>query len=162
VRVDGSAYTPRMSDHPIDHRAVAVTTYNRCWELLETEPRTTADDADLLTSAFTSRYHWTIAGGPEQHVVADWMVSRAASAVGQPHLALGFAHAAFDRVQHGSHPAWLRASVFEVLARAHAAMGDQGRRDQYVSLGRLVLDQEPDPDDRRVIADQLETVPTVG
>ena len=102
----------------VDNRAVAVETYNRCWDLLEAESRTPAEDAELLTSAFTSRHHWLIVGGAPQAITADWMISRVASMQGHADLAVDFAHRAFDGVQEGNHPAWLRASIFEGLGRA--------------------------------------------
>jgi hypothetical protein len=145
----------------VDHRAIAVATYNRCWELLHLDERSDAGDDELLTCAFTSRYHWLVQGGDMQVIVADWMVSRAAAATGQADLAVRFAHQAFEGVQSGQHPAWLRASVFEGLARAYASAGDRSQRDRHVGLAHLVLDQEDDADDRQVIADQLATVPSV-
>jgi hypothetical protein len=145
----------------LDHRAVAVETYNRCWDLLEKEQRSTEDDVDLLTCAFASRHHWRIVGGAPQAITADWMISRAAAEIGNADLAVDFARRAFDGVQVGTHPAWLRASVFEGLGRAHAAAGDPTLRDQYVSLAWLVLEQEPDPENRAVIEDQLRSVPKV-
>jgi hypothetical protein len=80
----------------VDHRAVAVETYNRCWDLLEKEQRSTDDDVDLLTCAFASRHHWRIVGGAPQAITADWMISRAAAEIGNADLAVDFARLAFD------------------------------------------------------------------
>ncbi|MBK9738802.1 MAG: hypothetical protein IPO93_04685 [Actinobacteria bacterium] len=147
-----------MTRDVLDDRSVAVATYNRCWDLLESEQRSPEDDADLLMCALTSRYHWQRCGGDEQRVVADWMVSRAAAAIGQADLAVRFAERALDAVQRGAHPAWLRASVFEGLARAHAALGDTALCDRYASIARLVLDREPDEANREVVAEQLRSL----
>jgi len=129
---------------------------------LEADERTIDDDVELLTNAFASRHHWQIVGGAPQAITADWMISRAACEVGNPDLAVAFAQRAFDGVQSGTHPAWLRASVFEGLGRAHAVSGQATLRDQYVSLAWLVLEQETDPENRAVIAEQLQTVPVVA
>jgi hypothetical protein len=144
----------------LSHRAVAVATYNRCWELLDLDERSADQVDELLMNAFSSRYHWLVEGGEMQIIVADWMVSRAACACGDGDLAVRFAHLAFERVQAGEHPTWLRASVFEGLARAYAAQSD--KRDEYVSMASLILDQEEDEDDQQIIADQLATVPEVA
>ncbi len=144
---------------PADHRSIAVATYNRCWDLLETTDRSADQNAELLTCAFASRHHWLAVGGAPQAVTAEWMISRAACEVGNPELAVQFAHRAFDLVQSGVHPAWLRASVFEGMGRAHAVNGEARLRDQYLSLAWLVLDQEPDPENRAVIEEQLHSVP---
>jgi hypothetical protein len=147
---------------PLDHRAVAVATYNRSWDLLETENRTADEDAELLTVAFTSRHHWLAVGGAPQIITADWMVSRVASELGHAGLAVVFAQRAFDGVQHGDHPAWLRASIFEGLGRAYAVQGDEALRNEYVSMAWLVLEQEEDAENRAVIEQQLATVPVVS
>jgi len=149
------------AENPVDHRSVAVATYNRCWDLLDQPERSADDDVELLTAAFTSRYHWRIVGGEMQGIVADWMVSRAAGETGSPDLAVRFGQTALADVQSGEHPAWLRASVLEGLARAYAAAGDRAIRDQYVDLAWAALDEETDPDDREVIAEQLRTVPVL-
>jgi hypothetical protein len=141
---------------------LAKATYNRCWDLLENENRTSDDDDDLLATAFTSRYHWYAVGGDEQKIVADWMVSRAAAAVGYGELSVRFAHRANEAVAEGEFPAWLRASVFEGLARAHAANGDAELRGEFLDLAQHELEQEADDEDRELIAAQLESVPEVG
>jgi hypothetical protein len=144
-----------------DDRANAVAAYNRSWELLDLEDRTPEQDAALLSAAFASRHHWIAAGGDEQRVVADWMVSRAAAAVGNGGLAVTFAKRALDGAAAGSYPAWLRASVQEGAARAYAAAGDADMRAVHLALASAELDQETDPDDRQVIEEQLATVPEV-
>ena len=142
--------------------AFAKSTYNRCWDLLENENRTSEEDDDLLATAFTSRYHWYAVGGGEQKIVSDWMVSRAAATVGFGELAIRFAHRASEAVAEGDYPAWLRASIYEGLARAHAANGDAALRGEFLDLARRELDNEPDDEDREIIADQIETVPEVS
>ena len=147
------------SESAVDNRAVAVATYNRCWDLLDQEARSPADDVELLTVAFTSRYHWQIVGGEMQTIVADWMVSRAAGETGAADVAVRFAHLAQDATASTEQEPWLRASILEGLARAYAHAGDGARRDEYVSKALAMLEQEPDPENREVIAEQIATVP---
>ena len=149
------------SETAVDHKAIAVATYNRCWDLLDQGERSAGDDIELLTAAFTSRYHWRVVGGEMQGIVADWMVSRATGETGDTDLAVRFGHLALDEVQAGDHPAWLRASVLEGVARAYAHAGDRERRDEYVGLAWRALDEEADPEDREVIAEQIRTVRAV-
>jgi hypothetical protein len=56
-------------------------------------------------------------------------------------------------------PAWLRASLLEGLARAHASAGDAIARDDALVRAHAALADEADPDDRALIAEQLSTVP---
>ncbi len=50
---------------------------------------------------------------------------------------------------------WDLASALEVVARAHLASGHRTEATHFVSLARAELESIADPDDRKVIADQL-------
>ncbi len=140
-----------------EHRTLAVSTYQHCWQLLDND-RTEAQDRDLVGLAFTSRYHWSLAGGSTEHAIADWMVSRCLAAVGDGPLARVFAESSLGHLEDDS-PAWLRASLYEGLARACAADGDRDGRDAGVERARRELAEETDPEDRELIEAQLDDVP---
>lgn len=142
-----------------EHRAEAVRTYNACWDLLDQPVRTADDDLALLTEAFASRYHWRLAGGTQETVIADWMASRAAAASGYGALAVELARRSVAAVEDGEHPAWLRASTREGLARAHAANGDADARSQALAEARAILAAEPDDESRALIEEQIAEVP---
>ncbi|MGC2484863.1 MAG: hypothetical protein WA359_01280 [Acidimicrobiales bacterium] len=143
----------------VDHRKIAVETYNHCWDLLERDQRSQDEDIELLTSAFTSRYHWSFAGGPEQWTVSDWMVSRAAASIGEGSLSLAFALRANSAVQEFDAPDWLVASTAEGLARAYGALGDEKVRDEWIATASNLVEAIADEDDRDLIASQLSSVP---
>lgn len=144
--------------HDAPHRALAVSAYNGCWDLLERPGRTESEDLDLLELAFASRHHWRAAGGPKELAISDWMVARCLAEVGDGPLSLRFANLAAAE-QPADAPAWMRASMLEGLARAHAACGDQRSRDEAVALARAALAEERDDEERELIASQLATVP---
>ncbi|HEY8081283.1 MAG TPA: hypothetical protein VIE15_04265 [Acidimicrobiales bacterium] len=141
----------------LTHRALAVRAFNESWSLLERE-RTEDEDLALLEVAFASRHHWRAEGGDQQLAIADWMVARCFAELGDGRLAVRFALAALA-AQPVDAPAWLRASLLEGLARAHAANGDGEARDDAVLLAEAALGEEPDDEERGVIAAQLATVP---
>jgi catechol 2,3-dioxygenase-like lactoylglutathione lyase family enzyme len=149
---------PRGNMNAPDHRAVAIATYNRCWDLLEAE-RNPGQDLDLLGLALTSRHHWQQAGGPREWAIADWLASRCAAATGHPHLALAFANSSSQHDQATFEP-WLKASLLEGQARAWASMGDDVRRDQFISLALDCLREEPDAENRALIEDQISALAT--
>lgn len=140
----------------VDHRSVAVSTYNACWELLESA-RSAEDNRNLLSLAFTSRYHWLQAGSAMQWAMADWMVSRCAAAIGEGNLSMTFAKSAVASVPEDA-PAWLRASVHEGMARACVAIGDGEGRVQHIAQARKILASEPSQEDRQLIESQIATV----
>jgi len=146
-----------MPDDPLTHRGLAVAAFNACCTLLVLD-RTDAEDLELLEVAFTSRHHWREVGGAQQVAIADWMVSRCFAELGEGPLALRFATAALDAGPDDA-PAWLRASLLEGLARAHAAAGDQAGRDLAEARAREALATEPDQEDRAIVESQLDSLP---
>jgi hypothetical protein len=142
-----------------DRRSIAAAAYNRCWELLENEERSVEDDDELLTSAFTSRYHWAVVGGREQVIISDWMVSRAAQALGEADLALRFARRANDAAQEPATSDWLVASTAEGMARAFAVAGDEAQCQAWCEKAEQLIERIADDEDREIIAEQLATVP---
>lgn len=144
---------------PSSHREVAVATYKRCWVLLGQASRTPDDDIELLTSAFVSRYHWTFVGGPEQSICAYWMISSAASALGEGTPAVAYAERANPPAQEPGIDDWLVASTAEGFARAYAAVGNQELRDEWCATAEELVRALADDEDRELIASQLATVP---
>lgn len=141
-----------------DHRAVAIATYNQCWDLLE-DQRHPGQDLELLTLALTSRYHWRQAGGPREWAISDWLASRCAAATGHAHLARDFADASSHHDPDTFEP-WLRASLAEGQARAWASIGDFTRRDHFIARARECLMDEPDPENRSLIEEQIRALDT--
>lgn len=138
----------------LDDRELATQLFNRCWELLDTT-RDSDDDVELLTAAFGSRYHWLNAGVMEQWIVSDWMVARAASALGAGELALLFAKRAHVAAQESETPDWLVASSAEGVARAYAASGDVEEFNNWSALATRLIEVIADPEDQRLVASQL-------
>jgi hypothetical protein len=143
----------------LDDRELATQLFNRCWELLESM-RDDERDVELLTTAFSSRFHWLIAGETEQWIVSDWMVARAAAATGDGELALRFAKRAHSTAQESEIPDWLVASCAEGVARAYAAMGDAGEFSNWSALTARLIEVIADPEDRALIASQLAELET--
>jgi len=141
------------------HKKLAGQLFNRCWDLLETEPRDGAQDRELLTAALASRFHWQTIGTDENLAVSDWMASRAFAAVGDGRAAVDFASAALARVEQAGLGDWVIASMYEGLARAHAAAGDRAARDVAYAKAERAVAAIKDVEDRDLIASQLATVP---
>ena len=141
------------------HRALAVATYHQCWQLLETLHRSSDMDRDLLTAAFTSRYHWALVGEAEQWIVADWMVARVCAALGEGRLSLSFAQRAHDVALSTSSADWLVASTAEGLVRAYAAAGMVVEREDWRDRAGELVAAIGNDEDRALIASQLASVP---
>ncbi len=138
----------------LDDKELATQLFNRCWEILDA-PREERDDVELLTTAFSSRYHWLNAGAAEQWIVSDWMVARAAAAAGYGELSLHFAKRAHSAAQESESPDWLVASTAEGVARAYATLGDAEEFNNWFALATRLIEVIADPEDQSLIASQL-------
>ncbi len=151
-----SAYNLQMTD--LDDRTLATQLYNRCHEILELESRSSDDDAELITMALTSRFHWLRAGAREQWIISDWMVSRASGVVGAPELSLFFALRAHDAAQNSDVPDWLVASTAEGVARAYAVAGNAEEFTNWNALAGRLVEVIADEEDRALVASQLTNI----
>jgi hypothetical protein len=136
------------------HEKLASQTFNRCWDLLDGE-RSPDADRELITNAFASRYHWHQVGGAEPLSIADWMISRAYVAIGQPIIGLQYARHAESQIAE-KFPAWLKASIYEGVARASKACGDELTKQLYIGLAHAELAYETKAEDAGLILSQLE------
>ena len=136
------------------HEKLASQTFNRCWDLLEAE-RTPETDRELIMNAFASRYHWHQVGGAEPLCIADWMISRAYVATDESALAMQYAQHAENQLLE-KFPAWLKASIYEGVARAAKAAGDNETTSRYVDLAHAELAHETSAEDAAIIRTQLE------
>jgi hypothetical protein len=138
----------------LDERELATKLFNRCWDLLEST-RNADDDVELLTAAFSSRFHWLRVGAIEQWITSDWMVARAAAATGDGGLSLRFAERAHRAAQENAVPDWLVASTAEGVARAYAVTGDLEAFNNWSALAARLIEVIADPEDKALIASQL-------
>jgi hypothetical protein len=145
----------------MDDKALASQLFNRCWELLEQDERTEDDKVELLTSALTSRFHWLNAGAPEQWIISDWMVARAAGATGSPDTALRFALRAYEAARaNDQSPDWLVASGAEGVARAYAVAGNVEEFSHWAALAGRLVEVIVDPENKALIESQLADIPS--
>ncbi len=143
---------PLTSDQ---HRAIAVETFNRTWDLLEAEPGPERDQ-ELLSTVLASHYHWRIAGEPRNFAISDWQVSRAFSAVGDAAQATAWGLACLDLIESHDLGAFLLGSAHEALARAALTGGDTRERDRYLALADQALAAITDDEEREVLEADLQ------
>lgn len=141
------------------HQELAAELFNRCWDLIDKDPRTSDEDAEMLLLASTSRWHWGQVGGPEQIATGDWQVGHVAALLGHVDLAVAFAGRSLDTAVAQGWDGWRLASAHEGMARACACAGDDEGRSRHLALGRAALEREEDADNRQAIAGQLDAVP---
>ena len=143
------------------NRRFAVDLFNRSWDLLEMPDRSADDDAEMMAAAFGSAWHWQQVGTAENIALGDHQISKVASHLGQPALALHYARRALEAIEIGHFGDWQVAAAYEGMARACAAAGDAAGRDYWVQRCTIALGAVPDAADRSVVAEQLLNLPQI-
>ena len=141
----------------IDHRAIAIATYNECMDLLYRDGGV-PDITEAITLAATSKYHWSKVGGVQQFAVSDWLMSRVFALAKEPVLAINFANASLKHDQSDM-PLWMQASLHEGLARALQAGKFYTERDAEIAIALELLDKESNEEDAKYIREQVRDIP---
>src|SRR5437773_2541851 len=73
-----------IHDAATAHRNFSADCFNRAWDLMEKQSRTTDEDAMLLHLCHTSLWHWTQRDDctPRSLSIGNWQVSRAYAVLG--------------------------------------------------------------------------------
>ena len=153
-------------DDEVLHRRFGRDLNNATFGLIaELGPESEARDREqVLYAAFASTYHWLQVGNEANHARGEYLIAKAALAVGDNVLALAHARRCLELI--AAHPAvmedWDAPFGYEVLARSLAGTGDQdGATAAIVELERLT-ELVADPEDREVIHSSLEEPPWFG
>lgn len=142
------------------HRALGTGLFNHTWTLLETHPRTAAQDDEMIHAAHAGRYHWGQVA-PDIHLArGEWQCSRVYATLGRAEPALWharrcveLAEAALDRED------WDLPAAYEAMARASAVAGDRDAVAAWVTRARAALAAITDPEDRTLIEGDLANLP---
>lgn len=141
---------------PLDHRSLAVVLFNRTWELLDQESRSQQDNADMLTAAFTSRYHWLQVGEPRNFTVSDWQVSRVAAVLGHADLAAEYGQWSLDVAVSADLGPFYTGYAHEALARAAALAGNRELKNEHLEAAFELLADVREPSERDLLAPDLD------
>ncbi len=115
------------------HRRMAAELFNRTWELLDQPERTAAEDQEMLGAAYGSRYHWRIVGGPKQHCVSDWQVSRVWAVLGDAAKATTHGELSLELAERNGLGPFYTGYAHEALARAAALAGNNEESSRHLA-----------------------------
>ncbi len=143
------------TDEPLDHRRLAVSLFNRTWELLDQDVRSHGERAEMLTAAFGSRYHWREIGEPRNFAVSDWQVSRVAAVLGYPDLAEEYGQRSLEEASRHRLGAFYEGYAHEALARAARLAGNRDLKRKHLDIAFELLDQIEESGERDLLAPDL-------
>jgi DNA-binding transcriptional MerR regulator len=141
-------------------RKLAITLFNRVWQLLEIENRTEAQDAEMIHAAHASTYHWMQVGEPVNRARGEWQCSRVYAVLKRAEPALFHARNVLMVCEQEKIGDWDLAFAYEALARAHSVAGEADESRRWLELAHAACAQIVDDADREVVLSDLETVPS--
>jgi len=134
------------------HLHFARAANGEIWALLEKPVRTRDEDAHLLAAAFASYYHWSFAGREVHLQRAEYMIARAFLALGNPREAM--LHAARCLEMTRNYPDQMAdfdlAYAQEMMARAHAAIGQLELARKFKDAAQMAGEQIQNQEDREI------------
>jgi hypothetical protein len=141
------------------HRKIGRDLFNHTWSLLDRKRRTKAEDDEMLYAAHASRYHWSHAGTPLNASIGEWQISRVYSVLGRAEPALYHGRRALEIARRNHLGRFYLAYAYEALARAAAVAGARRDRDRFLREARRTGDAVRSRDDRRMLREDLTTIP---
>lgn len=152
---------PRRTDSLTrgQHRKIGIDLFNYTWSLLDRKGRTQEERDEMLHAAHASRYHWGHAGTAVNRSVAEWQVSRVYAVLGRAEPALYHGRRSLEIARHAGLGRFYLAYAYEALARAAAVAGQRPERNRYLREARRVGARVRDRDDRRMLLEDLATIP---
>ena len=143
----------------LDHKAIAMETFNATWDLLKNDMRTAEENDMMVHSAHTSRYHWSKVGGPMEAERGDWQLSRVYATLGKGSEALHYAKHTLNTCLENEIGDFDLALAYEAMARAHSVNGNWTEVDRYVQMAKSAADNIEKKDDREYLLGQLDSIP---
>lgn len=148
---------PELDD--ASRRALAVGLFNHTWTLLETHPRTPAQDDEMVHVAHASRYHWGEVASDVHLARGEWQCSRVYATLGRAEPALHHARRCVALAEADeSREDWDLPAAYEAMARASAVAGDREAVASWSARAREALASIADDEDRRLIEADLATI----
>jgi putative alpha-1,2-mannosidase len=144
------------AEEPLDHRSLAVSLFNRTWELLDQETRSHQDRAEMLTAAFASRHHWREVGEPRNFAISDWQISRVAAVLGYPDLAEEYGQRSLDVASRARLGPFHEGFAHEALARAARLAGNRELKAKHLDIAYDMLGQIEETGERDALATDLD------
>jgi DNA-binding transcriptional MerR regulator len=141
-------------------RALAAGLFNHTWTLLETNPRTPAQDDEMIHSAHASRYHWGEVSDDVHLARGEWQCARVYSVLGRAEPALWHARRCVELAEADpNREDWDLPAAYEAMARACHVAGDAAGTAEWKARAVEAVGQIAEPEDRAIIEGDIASLP---
>ena len=138
-------------------RELAVSTFNRVWELLELPERALEETDEMIHAAHVSCYVWSRIGTAANVARGEWQCARVYAALGRAEPALWHAGRGLELNEAGGEgfEDWDLPSAQQGMAHAQLVAGDREEALRWGGRARAALERVEDPEDRELIESQI-------
>ncbi|MEA3288459.1 MAG: hypothetical protein U9Q77_13955 [Candidatus Marinimicrobia bacterium] len=144
------------------HKAFAPGIFNRVWDLLEKEDRSTEDNEIMINAAHASLYHWRSVGEMINLQRGQWMIAKVYTTLGMKESALHHAQICLDLTNQHKVNDFDLSFAYEGFARAQALHGNLDDCAKYVDLARESVEQIKKKGDKDYFLEVLGKEPWFG
>ncbi len=140
-----------------EQRELAVSTFNRAWELLELPARTAEEVDEMIHAAHVSCYVWSNVGTLANVARGEWQCARVYATLGHAEPALWHGRRCLELAEAGGEgfEDWDLPSARQGLAHAQLAAGKDQEARRWAELAREELARVEDAEDRELIESQI-------
>lgn len=141
------------------HRRIAMRCNNRAWAL-SIQPRTAAQDREMLDAAHASSFHWAKVGTELHRMRASMLLAEVHALAGHGATALALATDMrnYFLAEHDT-PDWELAFAHAIYAHAAHAAGVRSEHQDAYRQAVLAIAAIRDEEDRRIVVKTFEQVP---
>ncbi|MAE45279.1 MAG: hypothetical protein CMJ86_00145 [Planctomycetes bacterium] len=141
------------------HKWHAIECNNLAWALSEKSERTPTEDAEMLSAAHASAFHWAKVGTETNVARAQMLVAHVSAFLGHGDLAMAAAHECREKLASEDVPDWEAAFIEAIHAHAHYAAGEMERFSKIYAkaaeLGAAIAGEE----DRKIFEATFNGIP---
>jgi hypothetical protein len=134
------------------HQRFAKSCNTRAWELLGKNPRTPAENDEMLLAAQASLYHWQQIGTALNIQRGHWLLAHTYNVLREPAGAMKHATRCIELTK--AHMSEMKdfdiAYAFEGMARTYALLGDMMQAKEYYDLASRVGQSIQNPVDKEI------------
>lgn len=146
------------------HHYMGIEMNGQTWALLEKKDRTAEEANRMVFFAHASLYHWkkSPASEPVNSQRGEWLIARVWAVLEKGDNALAHARNCMQLTEENKLEGFDRAYAHEAMARAYAALKDQGNARHEYDLAREAGEAIPGEEDRKMFLDDLQAEPWFG
>ena len=145
-------------DRAAAHQYFSADCFNQAWELIDKADRTPEEDQQMIRLSQASMWHWTQREDctDKNMSIGYWQASRIYALLEQPANAREYGQLALNTSKEQA--PFYQGFAHEALARAEWVAGNREKAEEHLRQARLLVDEIEDPDDKKILDADLETI----